>query len=269
MDAELESIGDKEHAALTSCSPFLNRCIALADCSITLLAQIVKAVLAEQPPIHAESRFACTLLLLRTTDDLRCCVLMAQRGYPLQTGAMAATIFETYYTITYIEQNDERAKAWLQPTRPYGVFPDLRQQMDEWRKRFDFPGSDTVKSVDDEYRTYSQLCMAKHAHALAQRPISTFVEGGVQYCNNGPSTSADAERSSCYALLHAVRYSNMAAQLFTVLHVPGDLSTKAMGWVQRVATYFDLVHRDHLQRWGGPDPFVGQWKYRPRKKTKG
>jgi hypothetical protein len=53
-----------------------------------------------------------SLLLQRTQNDLRCCMILVEHGYPLQSVSQAASIFEAWVTIANIETEEDAVK-WL------------------------------------------------------------------------------------------------------------------------------------------------------------
>lgn len=52
------------------------------------------------------------LLLQRIQNDLRCCIILVERGYALQAASLAAGIFEAWVTLGSI-RTDEDAVRWL------------------------------------------------------------------------------------------------------------------------------------------------------------
>ena len=52
------------------------------------------------------------LLLQRIQNDLRCCMILVEHGYPLQAVAQAAGIFEAWVTLATIKTETD-AEKWL------------------------------------------------------------------------------------------------------------------------------------------------------------
>src|ERR1700719_4650425 len=59
-----------------------------------------------------KARIIRLLLLQRIQNDLRCCIILVERGYPLQAVAVAAGIFEGWVTVANIKTEDDAVK-WL------------------------------------------------------------------------------------------------------------------------------------------------------------
>jgi hypothetical protein len=60
-------------------------------------------------------KFVRLLLLQRLQNDLRCCAILVERGYPVQAAALAAGIFEGWVTLANIRTDLDALKC--SPTR--------------------------------------------------------------------------------------------------------------------------------------------------------
>jgi hypothetical protein len=132
-------------------------------------------VAAERSP---KALFVTTRLLRRIQNDLRCCVLLAERGYPMQALTLASSIYEGWVTIGSIKSEQE-AEKWLNHKNEKASFGKISNLTYEALKAM-VGNSDRAKEM---YSQYQQLCMAKHLNPVIERA------GGF---DPGPDTSQPA-----------------------------------------------------------------------------
>src|SRR5262249_14976530 len=117
-------------------------------------------------------KFVRLLLLQRIQNDLRCCVLLVERGYALQAAALAAGIYEAWVTIANIK-SDKDAVKWLSHAKKnesFGKIYELTKKALTDRARM--AGADlkeVKKKVKEYYSLYGQLCTAKHLNPMVER----------------------------------------------------------------------------------------------------
>ncbi|MEX2155204.1 MAG: hypothetical protein WD773_00010 [Gemmatimonadales bacterium] len=114
---------------------------------------------------------AHSILLVRTLQDLRACVLLSLRGYTMQAWTAAASAFEAAHAMGFIGADPSRAERWLNHTdQDRGPF-SVKDGVVGSFKYLDLgqTASDRQQLVDNEYGLYEKLCMAKHINPLAER----------------------------------------------------------------------------------------------------
>jgi hypothetical protein len=167
----------------------------------------------------SKAKIVRLLLLQRIQNDLRCCVILVDHGYPLQAVALATGIFEAWVTIANIETEDDAVK-WLSHDKESESFGPIRPLTQQALKKI---GGD-AKYADKMYSQYRQLCMAKHLNPIVERSRGYELDSNTVRFLPGPDTSALAIRHGWYALERASRFANLA--LFTIAHsqeTPPDL----------------------------------------------
>lgn len=81
------------------------------------------------------------LLLQRIQNDLRCCIILVERGYPLQAVAVAAGIFEGWVTVANIKTEDDAVK-WLSHAKENESFGHIRPLPNKhWRTSLAMPNT--------------------------------------------------------------------------------------------------------------------------------
>ena len=160
----------------------------------------------DRPQRISKAKAVRLLLLQRIQNDLRCCVILIERGYGLQAAALAAGIYEGWVTLANITTEDD-ARKWLghdKENKSFGPIYPLTEQ--------------ALQSVvgDSEqahqtYRHYQQLCMAKHLNPIIERSrgYTVLENGGVQF-GPGPDVSELGVAHSWFALERASRIAYFA-----------------------------------------------------------
>jgi hypothetical protein len=144
------------------------------------------------------------LLLQRIQNDLRCCVILVERGYALQAASLAAGIFEAWVTLGNIRTDEDAAK-WLSHEDESKSFGNIRALTKSALKNF---GGDT-KDSEKYYCRYQQLCMTKHLNPVAERMRGYDYDldaKSVRY-RPGPDTSEGAVALGWFALESASRFA--------------------------------------------------------------
>jgi hypothetical protein len=150
----------------------------------------------DRPERISKAKRVRLLLLQRIQNDLRCCVILVERGYGLQAAALAAGIYEGWVTLANIRTEDD-ARKWLAhdtENKSFGpIYPLTEQAL-----RGVVDDADQARKM---YRQYQQLCMAKHQNPIIERSRGYIVleGGGVQF-RPGPDTSELGIAHSCFAL---------------------------------------------------------------------
>ncbi len=182
----------------------------------------------------------------RVQNDLRCCVILVERGYPLQAASQAAGIFEAWVTLANIKSEEDAIK-WLSHTSEGESFGSIRRLTRDALKNI---VGDT-KRLDKWYSQYQQLCMPKHLNPIVERARGYTLEGKILQFRPGPDTSEIAIKHSWIALERASLFANLA--LFTIAHsqeTPPDLHLQLVGQQQAL----NALQAESLKRW--PDNYT-------------
>ena len=150
-------------------------------------------------------------LLQRIQNDLRCCIILVEHGYPLQAVAQAAGIFEAWVTVANIKTEDDAFK-WLSHTKENESFGRIRPLTKQALENI----AGDAKDADKIYSQYQQLCMPKHLNPIVERNRGYARERDTVQFRPGPDISELAIRHGWYALERASRFAHFA--LFTIAH---------------------------------------------------
>ena len=259
-----DDLTDGEAQARSKLIAELEQHFALVSTAFALVAEVLSARDGEAfAPTQAFK--VCTALLSKLSTDLRGVVLLAERGYPTQAVTVVSSLYETAFAVAYIGSDERLAQEWIEralkdPTHsfrsPWILTVDGLENL----------GVDAPESAaETHYRTYSQLCMAKHAHPGFLLHYTIEKVGEDVFTVNGPNTSDVAVRAIAFALEGAVNLAYIALASFIHNHVPAN----ARGLLQAKANEMGSV-RAGLQaasasRWLGGDPYPGQWRQAPKK----
>lgn len=112
------------------------------------------------------------LLLQRIQNDLRCCIILIEHGYPLQAVAQAAAIFEAWVTVANIKTDDDAIK-WLSHTKENESFGRIRPLTKQALENI----TGEAKGADKIYSQYQQLCMPKHLNPSSNEAGDTHLLG--------------------------------------------------------------------------------------------
>lgn len=253
-----ESLGQAERQAKERLNVELDAHLTLTEGAFNLicetLAQIPERPLAEVP----QPRKVATALLARVSNDLRTASLLALLGYPTQALEVVAWLYEAAFTIAYIRADEDLAQRWIDHADPTQFFASVATMTREGLAKLRVP--DAEQKANTAYRTYSQLCMAKHANPLYQQQQGFRVVRGYVEAFNGPDTSDHAIRAAWFALEHAVGLSLIAAASMISDHVPPDRKAALTEWLKQIEEGRKALEIKALTRWGGADPFPGKWR---------
>jgi len=151
------------------------------------------------------------LLLQRIQNDLRCCMILVEHGYPLQAVSMAACIYEAWVTIANIETKEDAVK-WLSHDKEDKSFGRIRALTEQAVKNITGDANEAGKM----YSQYQQLCMAKHLNPILERSRGYVLEDNVIQFRPGPDISDLAIKWGWMALQCASRFVHFA--LFSIAH---------------------------------------------------
>lgn len=197
-------IGQAEREALAALKEELAEHDRLARDAFDLIGETVTTIPGrpiEEIPLSTRVTIA---LLARIADDLRCSVNLARIGYPLQVLTLAASLYESAFTVAYVGADESLAQDWRDhgdPTKPFrpayeitlGGLKNVGLSLNDEQLR---------EQADREYRTYRQFCWAKHSNPVLQKLFGHRAEEDPPAIvfENGPATSEEAVRALWFAL---------------------------------------------------------------------
>ena len=197
-------------------------------------------------------------LLLRVSDDLRAAAIVARQGYPLQAAGLVAGLWEMALTSVYVGTDRERAKQWIEHMQPTSTPWKAKELCRAVVQRLQ--GSSPAEVEARLYRTYTQLCMAKHGHPQLQMQHVDSSEPGIFSLRNGPDASDRALRTIAFALLHGSRLTLLAQGQFVLDHLPKNEATiRFLEIRKRLDNKAKELNKEAAERWTGVDPFPGKW----------
>lgn len=254
---EEPSLGDRELEAVQALEAELNGHLALSLTSYNLGLRAL-GCLPERPILELrQAEKVSVALVLRVLKDHRCVALLAARGYPLQACTLVGSLFESAYAAAYIGANDQRAQSWIDHSDPTSTFRPVKAMVNDVLRGLGV--DDWQAATARQYRTYQQLCMAKHVNPLLESLHAYSLEEGHVVADAGPSTSEDGVRASWFALEHGIGLTEVA--LTTLIHhfVPTPDVEQLELELAAIAGRRAVLSRQAIERWGNKDPFAGQW----------
>ena len=259
IPSQAESLEESERQAVEVLRPELEKHLSLVRDYINLIGNAAVSIPPQPLTNIPKALVVSSLLLARLSNDLRCLLLVAERGYPLQALTLAASIYEIGITIASIGGDNVQAQKWFEHDKPERPFlKNLHKATREVFKNCGIPEFEVQAQGD--YRVYQQFCMGKHGNPLLQSGHGIVPAGKDVNVRSGPDTSELAVNNLWYAMAYSARYSYISVYAFTTYHVP----TAQQDYIQKLADVLG-ARREQLQaiarkRWGTTDPFQGLWR---------
>jgi hypothetical protein len=143
------------------------------------------------------------LLLQRIQNDLRCCVILIERGYAFQASSLATGIYEAWVTLANIKTDVDAVK-WLSHDDETKAFGEIKRLTKNAAMHYG-------RAQDSEkfYDQYRQLCMPKHLNPFIERlrGYDYDVESNSVVFRPGPDTSEFAIKMGWFTLECASRFA--------------------------------------------------------------
>jgi hypothetical protein len=253
-----EPLDQSEHAAAEKIGAALPDHFSLAVAVFNLVGETVSHIPEDDRLTNDQALKVTSHLLLRVSDDLRTAAIVARQGYPIQAASLVAGLWEIALTIVHIGTDRDRATEWIEHMEPTSTPWRPKELCHSAVERLGIPSP--ADAQERLYRTYTQLCMAKHGHPQLQMQHIDVSEPGIIGVMNGPDASDRTLKAIVFALLHGSRLTLLAQGGFVQDHFPlGEARTHlltARKWLDEGAKKLDL---EAQRRWPGADPFPGRW----------
>jgi hypothetical protein len=193
MDVESENIDEIERLTVERAGDWLNEHIVVT-CRVCDAVGLTIGSAPGGPFGQASlSRRVATNLMVRLSNDLRCVMLLAVRGYPLQAASLVSSLWEVSHMIAYIGGDDGRAQAWAAHVDPARSFRGARvlttQVVESLEGVEDAPGL-----VGRAYKVYQDFCQAKHSNPLLQQHFGHHLTDEFVVASTGPDDESEAAR---------------------------------------------------------------------------
>jgi len=146
------------------------------------------------------------LLLQRIITDLRCCTILAQRGYGIQAAAGAACVFEGWVTLSAI-RDEPSAIEWVNHQKEDVSFGQIKRMTKAAVKSIVDDANDVEILAGQHYAHYRQLCMAKHLNPIVERNRGFIRRGKEIEFTHGP----DLSKQGLWHIHYAVHSSALFA----------------------------------------------------------
>lgn len=223
-----------------------------ALCTIERLVSPLHDKTTFEPPLAQRVAVA---LLIHLANDLRTEGLLASIGYHVQAASIVASAHERTFTIARIVGDDESALRWGEFDDPTHPFRPMRNLIEEACGRH-APGAGKAER-DSHYRTYRQLCLAKHGNPLLLRQHSfRLVDGEIELAL-GPQRHEEAMRVLQFVLMHALGMASFACGAFATVYANDDADIHQC--LVRLFVEWQTLSAKFTDRWGQDDPYPGKW----------
>jgi len=199
----------------------LARAVRLTNDALRLGVRIVQS----QTHHATTARGAMFFLAARLLNDRRTCELLAQKGYPIQSTAMASNAFELAYRAIYVGSDENRATEWERHTDLRFSYPrDLKATM-----RALYRASGELEADADRMyeRRYRPLAAAKHGNPTALRAFVIEQVGDTSHIFLGPIYGKPTIRACQVVLAEGVRLLEMVLRNLVTMHLADDAQARA------------------------------------------
>lgn len=244
------SLLDEENKASDQLLPELKEHLKYANDTYNLAFKVQQAidgqVLSEIPEV-AKAQF---MILMRSTDYLRCVQLLAVKGYPEQAGTLTASLFELSHTALYFSHSPDKAKEWLEADSivqevPWGILGS------NWKKsvRANCEHLGDVALAKTEYQVYRQLCWLKHS--LPKMQDMRVETDGVSLIF-GPHTDERAISHAWFALEHGGRLTELVVSLLLESYATNETRAE----LEAITETRLALRQKAIERFGQENPFA-------------
>jgi hypothetical protein len=253
-ESEIPSIAAAEEKAMDILELELLEPLTVASRVCDLIGRVLEKAVSSNVRLH-QSKKVSMALLSRIANDLRCCILLAVRGYGAQACSIAASIYEESFTSLAVGANETLAQEWIDHSDPTRTLKSINELTDIGLIAL------AVKIPEvhgREYLKFRNLCLAKHSNPLymKQRAYVRSSEGAV--LKSGPDTSEVGIKDAWFALEHAAGFSFLATAGFLKHHIAAE--RELLAELGQIEDALISVNSRAVSRWGSEDPFRGKWK---------
>ena len=170
------------------------------------------AMVVEEPQLgeRTSASLVVACLLARLLDDLRVCVLEAERGYVLQAHALGANLLEAACAAAFIANDQDRAQEWLRHVDQSVTYPPFTPAL---KAAVAFIAGDAVQKGQFG-RQYEESCMAKHSNPRALRSLGLEMKDDTIHLWWGPHMSDAVVKVTRRALAQAAQSAIIASGVF-------------------------------------------------------
>ncbi len=165
------------------------------------------------------------LLLQRIATDLRCCTILAERGYGVQAAASASSVFEGWVTLSAI-RDEKAAIKWASHQREDVSFGQIKKLTTAAVESMVDDAKDVERLAGQHYDHYRQLCMAKHLNPIVERNRGFIRKGKQIEFVHGPDLSKQGLWHILFAIHSSARFAMMG--LWTFISAEGPPLTDEM-----------------------------------------
>jgi hypothetical protein len=205
-----KEIGDIESKAIARVRTELARPLNAALRSLNLVSEVVQLGVGKK---LSKATIVRTLLLQRILGDLRCCTILAERGYGIQAAVHASSIFEGWVTISGICKEQD-ATIWLNHRREDVSFGQIKKLTRIAVATIVDEPKDWNRLTAQHYDHYRQLCMAKHLNPIVERSRGYLMKGKQIEFVHGPDLSEQGLWHILFAVHSGAHFATFALLAF-------------------------------------------------------
>jgi hypothetical protein len=213
MSQNWMSIYEVEEMAMAALAAELNEPFQMVDKVLNQISRVWG--LNDTAETLSNGRIVRTLLLQRLQNDLRCCRLLAERGYSLQAASQAAGVFESFVNVAAIV-DESTALRWLNHDKVTTSFGSIKS-LSESACEIIFKGPDQLKireRANHLYSQYQQLCMPKHLNPLVEGLRGFRLEGNQIEFHLGPDVTLIGIVHAWFSVERAARFAFLGICVF-------------------------------------------------------
>lgn len=258
--SQTSMLHEKEEEVFQTMREKLAKHIDLNTLTLDTMAFVINLFPATRPSDFKQSSEVVLVLLNRMSDDIRTAGLLSSLGYPLQAATVIAACHENAFTALSIGSDDELGDKWITHDDPKLAFGKVRNVIRQGYQNLNEPNVDS--ETEAEYKTYAQLCQAKHTNPLIQKLHSLRIEDNRISLTNGPDSSEQAIILASWTLEHAAHLAYLALRGFKDSHLSLISPTSLAEVREKIDTLKHCITETvtaGIAKYGNTDPFPGKW----------
>jgi hypothetical protein len=179
----------------------------------------IKWDLFSDPHSGSEPHGLAVLICARLNNELRCVILLSERGYALEAASVCASMSELAHMLGHIGDDAVLTSEWAEYDEDH-FFLEPKKAI----KGSALKGGGDLSDAKKEHAHYKLLCTLKHGHPRAFRAYGFEKEDGGVSVFHGPYASPAVLYLSRTMLWYACRYMWLGLTIYHHYHTPDALS---------------------------------------------
>lgn len=219
--------------------------------TISLLIETLTITPAQDYRELRSSFLVSNSLLIKCINDLRALWQLGSKGYPIQAATIASSLYETSFTIGAIADDDDRADNWIEHSKLTKVPLDTKVSVTMTLKKQleDVEPAVLESLVEEEYKKYRNLCMAKHGNPIIQKRHGITFQNGDFIGEPGPEKTDEALKLICFAIETSISSVMTGVVTYINDHLANYDTSKLVRKYNRTKEAYSIMVDNSLKKW--------------------